>query len=143
MCLGRACDTDELQVHRPRPGKGLRRERRLSPRGMGSLRVDVAGSPRSTQTNGNQGPRSQRLRRERGSVPQLCASAPGDPWRSLETVRSSQRRGLAGCFWHPVGRDWGAADPPTRHRSAPSRGRAGAQVRGCRAGYARADSGCG
>ena len=54
----------------------------------------------------------------------------GDPWRSLETVRSSQRRGLAGCFWHPVGRDRGAADPPTRRRSAPSRGRAGAQVSG-------------
>ena len=103
MCLGRACDTAELQVHRPRPGKGLRREKRLSPRGAGTLRVDVAGSPRSTQTNGNQGPRSQRLGRERGSVPQRCASGVGgilgEVWRRSGRPSAGGWRGASGIRW--------------------------------------------
>lgn len=57
---------------------------------------------------------------KRGSAPGIL----GEVWRRAGGPSAR----VGGRFWHPVGRDRGAADPPTRHRSAPSRERAGAQV---------------
>lgn len=124
VLCARATPTHERQVHTdPAPERGS----------AGKLRGSQGGCCGKSQTHSEireAGPPGLRGRDVRGAaypnaVLLEAGFCPGGPWRS-------QRR--QGCFWHPLGRDRGAADPPTRHRPAPSRQRSSAQVSGAEPG---------
>lgn len=42
-------------------------------------------------------------------------------WMNSTRGHLAMSGGIPGCYnWHPVGRDWGAAEHPTMHRAVPT-----------------------